>query len=99
MVVHIFAGPRRLGTCLTQNVVLLRAQFRTPLFLGFDDFGHGRQGTARYQVSTQGRFLPSLAVGSGAARITAEIVDLVSAGSMTSSISKWLAALSALPFR
>ena len=52
---------------------------------------------ARYQVSMQGRFLPARGGTGGAERRPAMIRARVSAGSITSSISKCIAMLSALP--
>ena len=50
-----------------------------------------------YQVSMMGRFLPALAAAGGAACRMTVIYRLVSAGSITSSISKCDAMLTALP--
>ena len=51
----------------------------------------------RYQVSMQGRFLPLRGPGGGAAWSADMIQRRDSAGSITSSSSKWLAVFSALP--
>jgi hypothetical protein len=52
---------------------------------------------APHQVSTHGRFLPVRALVGGNERKPAMTQERVSAGSMTSSISNKVAALSALP--
>ena len=50
-----------------------------------------------YQVSTNGRFLPVRAGGGGALRSPCRSRPRVSAGSITSSISKYVATFTALP--